>query len=133
MDCVDTHQLNAYTDAELPSDLTDQVSRHLTQCPTCAAAAAELRHLTQYLDTMPKFPVPARLARRTRQAFRAGVERPGFIDWWRGLGVSMRSAACAIALAGLVSGIMLAVSLSMPEAASQTYIATLYHTEGILP
>lgn len=133
MDCVNAYQLNAYIDSELPSDRADRVRRHLAQCPTCAATAAELRHLTQRLDTMPEFPLPARLARRTRQAFRACVDRPGFFEWWQGLGVSMRSAACAIALAGLVSGILLAVSLSMPETTPQTYLATLYHTEGILP
>ena len=135
MDCLNTREmLNAYLDAELPPDLTDQVCRHLDRCPECSRELTELQKIFNHLNAIPEIPTPAALARRTLKAFRAGLEKPTFSEWWQGMSLSMRGAVCGVAVAGLLFGLMLGSSLSsLPEASVQSHLIAFSDTEGILP
>jgi hypothetical protein len=87
------------------------------------------------LDRLPPLAAPAAFSRRTMRAFRAGLERPGMAEWWRGLNLAMRSAVCGAALAGLLCGAVMATSLtaSAPSGGIGPY-QTLYATsEGFYP
>lgn len=136
MECQDVNEmLDAWMDGELPQNRADQLNRHLGICRSCAREADALQMLVASLDAMPTVQVPAQLARKTIQKFRACFEHPGFLEWWRTLGFAMRGAACGAAMAGLLMGIVLGTSLTVlpTDTATNDYIEVLYHTGGMLP
>ncbi len=135
MNCLNARELlNAYVDAELPPGLTEEVRRHLDACPACTLEVAELQRLAKHLDAIPEINTPAALARRTLKAFRANVEKPSIADWWQNMSFYMRGAACSVALAGLLFGLILGGSLSfLPDASVNSHLIAFYDTEVILP
>jgi anti-sigma factor RsiW len=128
-------RLNAWVDGELPDEQTVRVGRHLEACRSCAREAEALRTLSTALNDMPAFRTPARLARKTMRKFRAELEAPGIIEWWRSLGFVMRSATCSAMIAGLLFGVGIGRCLTILQAsaASNGFINMLYPTGGILP
>lgn len=135
MDCLNTRELlNAYVDAELPPNLTEEVRRHLDLCPGCTSEVVALQQLAKRLDALPEIRVPTTLARRTLKAFRTSLEKPTFADWWQNMGLYMRGAVCGVALAGLLFGFILGGSLSsLPDTSVNSYLIAFSETEGILP
>jgi anti-sigma factor RsiW len=120
--------LNAWIDHELPDHLADQVTRHIEQCQSCQYEASALRRLSKALNAMPSIVAPARLTRNTLKAFRDSFHHPGFLEWWQSLSFSMRSAACSMAIAGLLFGIFLVISLPSYQTSfvESTYISAIY-------
>lgn len=135
MHCSETmKRLDAWVDNELEPQEAESVDRHLGHCPACRLEAAGISQIKASLDAMPEIHAPAGLSHRTLAAFRAGMERPGLIQWWQGLTLAMRSAVCGTAMAGLVCGAVLctAITTSGYNALANPY-HTLYDSKGILP
>lgn len=135
MDCLNIRTLlNAYVDAELSADLAEKVRRHLDLCPGCTSEVVALEQLAKHLGALPEIRVPTALARRTRKAFRASLEKPTLADWWQNMGLYMRGAVCGVALAGLLFGFILGGSLSsLPDPSANSHLLAFSDTEGILP
>lgn len=127
-------RLDAYIDEELSEALSKEVGKHLDGCAICSSKAEALRDLTAYLNDMPKIKSPGTLAAKTLGAYRSGMEKPGIMDWWGGLSLRMRGVVCGIAMAGLVFGIVLGGSFfNSAKYVQDSYLSSLYHTEGVLP
>jgi anti-sigma factor RsiW len=136
MKCRDAKQkLNAWVDGELPEKAAARLSRHLEVCPSCAREAKALQHLAAALARLPAVPPPAHLSQTTLRRYRREMEKPGLVEWWRGLGLLMRGAVCSAATGGLVLGVGLGSSLTALQttAAASGLISIVYHTGGILP
>lgn len=126
-------RLTAWTDGELPADEAGKVDQHLSKCPACRLEAQGQRQLSAMLDALPGAVVPAGLARRTRRAFRAGLERPSLTQWWRQLSLVMRGAVCGAALGGLLCGAVLGTTLVRLTPDSASPYQALYADNGIFP
>ncbi|MBU2551033.1 MAG: zf-HC2 domain-containing protein [Proteobacteria bacterium] len=136
MECSETRELlDAWLDRELSPELAEGIEQHLESCPDCAEESASLGRLAASLEAMPPIQAPTRLAGQTLKAFRRELNRPGLRDWWRGLSLAMRGAACGAALAGMVFGIVIGSTLasSLDGSSAVSYIQFLYDTGGILP
>lgn len=135
MDCSNTRELlNAFVDAELTPDLTEKVQHHLDSCPACTSEVAALEQLTKHLDNLPEVHTPATIARRTLNAFRAGMEKPTIADWWHTMSFHMRGVVCGMALAGLLLGLFLGGSFSfLPDTSANSFLISFYNPGGILP
>lgn len=128
------NRLDALLDGELPVADVERLTAHLGKCRECSQELAARRQIAAALDRLPSIPAPAALSRRTRQAFRAGIERPGMAEWWQGLGMAMRSALCGAALAGLLCGAVLGVNVTNTQAPGSTNpYQTLYASKGFYP
>lgn len=135
MDCVKIRRhLDAWLDGELPAPEAKRISDHLKSCPSCRLEVQERRQLMDLLDRLPPLAAPAAFSRRTMRAFRAGMEKPGMAEWWRGLSLAMRSAVCGAALAGLLCGAVLGTRVIQSEttAAANPY-QSVYASKGIYP
>jgi anti-sigma factor RsiW len=135
MDCHETRKrLDAWVDGEVPTAEALRITRHLDACQACRRHGETLRRLAEALDGLPPVTAPAGLSRRTLQAFRQGIHRPGMIEWWHGLGLAMRSAVCGAALAGLLCGAVMGTRLAAfsPDGGAGPY-PTLYASEGFYP
>jgi anti-sigma factor RsiW len=135
MDCVEIRKrLDAWLDGELPAPEAKRISDHIKRCPACRLEARGHRQLMDLLDHLPAMAAPAGFSRRTMRAFRAGVEKPGMAEWWRGLSLAMRSAACGVALAGLLCGAVLGTRVIRFETAvvANPY-QSVYASKGIYP
>ncbi len=135
MECINVKELlNAWIDHELPDDLSEQVTRHIVECQSCRDEATALSRVSEALNTMPPVVAPTRLTRKTLKAFRTSFHQPGFWEWWHNISFSMRIAACGIAVAGLLFGIILGDSLPLIliKTTTNTYFDSLYLMEGIL-
>jgi len=135
MDCVEIRRrLDAWLDGELPAPEAKRISDHTKRCPACRLEARGQRQLMDLLDHLPATAAPAGFSRRTMRAFRAGVEKPGMAEWWRGLSLAMRSAACGVALAGLLCGAVLGTRVIQIETAvAANPYQSVYATKGIYP
>lgn len=127
--------LDAWIDHELPAGLADQITRHIELCQRCRKEADGLCRLSKSLNALPPINTPARLTKITLKAFRSGHDRIGFVEWWQSLDFSMRGFACGMAMAGLLVGIVLGISIPSykTDTAANTYLASIYPVEGILP
>ncbi|BBO90122.1 zf-HC2 domain-containing protein [Desulfosarcina ovata] len=127
-------QLAAWADGELPAREMDRVERHLEECPACRMEARAERQVVAALDALPAVIAPAGFLRRARRAFRAGLVRPGLVQWWQQLNLTMRGAVCGAALAGLLCGAVLGTSLTTLTGDSPaTPYQTFYASQGIFP
>ena len=136
MQCQDViERLSAWVDGELSAVEAKSMDQHIGHCPACAREAEDLKKLASYLDSLPPVTAPDLLARRTLRAFRDALDRPSLAEWWADLSVAMRSAACGVALAGMVCGMVLAISLTVwPESAPvHPYFQSVYTVGGLLP
>lgn len=135
MDCTEvTKRLSAWADDELSEGQAQRVNHHLEQCPACRREAQAYRRVVAALNALPTIAAPGRFARKTLKAFRAGLDQPNLVQWWRQLSLAMRGALCGIALAGLLCGGTLAASLTNLSADSAiTPYQTLYASQGMLP
>ena len=127
-------RLDAWLDGELSDAEGKQLAAHVADCPDCRQVLAAGRQIVAALDRLPARPAPAGFSRRTRRAFRAGIERPGISEWWQGLTMAMRSALCGAALAGLLCGAVLGVNVvgSQLPGSAPTY-QNLYASQGFYP
>lgn len=135
MDCVESRRrLDAWLGGELPDPEAKRMSDHIERCPACRLEARGHRQLMDLLDHLPPLAAPAGFSRRTMRALRAGLEKPGMAEWWRGLSLAMRSAACGVALAGLLLGAVLGSRVIQLETAvvANPY-QSLYASKGIYP
>lgn len=137
MHCLHIRErLNAWVDDELASREASQIERHLAQCPGCRLEAEAIRQISASLDALPALDAPPALRRKTLRAFRANLEKAGMAQWWQGLNLAMRSAFCGAALAGLLCGAVLGISVSVLETDSRANpYQTLYAStsEGLFP
>jgi anti-sigma factor RsiW len=135
MDCVEIRKrLDAWLDGELPAPEAQRIGDHIKRCPVCRLEAQGHRQLMDLLDHLPPLAAPAAFSRRTMRAFRAGLEKPGVAEWWRGLSLAMRSAVCGAALAGLLCGAVLGTRVTPLEtAAAASPYQSLYASKGIYP
>lgn len=136
MECINVMEMiDAWVDHELPDNLASQISLHVEQCQSCRHEADALRQLSKALNTIPPVNEPARLIKNTLNVFRSAYNNPGFLEWWQNLGFSMRSFVCGMAMAGLLFGFILGVNINSykTDASANTYLASLYPVEGILP
>jgi predicted anti-sigma-YlaC factor YlaD len=117
MDCLKTRKLlNAYMDAELPPVLTERVRCHLDHCSACMLELKALERLTMLLDDLPKVNAPASLTRRTRKAFRAGMQKPTLADRWHTIDLYLDGLTCGMAVVGFLIGLFVGGSLlSLPD------------------
>jgi len=110
IDCEKTtERLNPYLDGELPPPEAENVADHLSVCRNCAIEMKLLRELNSALDAVPSMPVPRAFAKETaRKAISRTEEQYTFADWWRNIAFAWKAAACAAALAGIITGGILA-------------------------
>ncbi|SHK59184.1 Putative zinc-finger [Desulfatibacillum alkenivorans DSM 16219] len=135
MDCSEIkHRLTAWIDYESPQEEAEKIESHLAECPSCRQEAMARRKVADGLDALPRFTPPARLSRKTMRAFHNEMERPGLLQWWRELSLSMQGAVCGAVVGGLLFGAVLGTSLLTLSAgtAANPYQA-MYVSEGMMP
>lgn len=119
MNCATVRKLlNRYHDAELEPATRAAVEQHLSACPACREALAQLADVAGFWATRKTPPVPEGFAERVmRQARKRAAPKPRwlwsdwpFVRWWWEQSLAMRAAAAAVVVAGLVAGSVLGVS-----------------------
>lgn len=121
-------QLNRYHDAELAPEARAEVESHLSSCPACREALAELAGVAGLWAARQTPPVPEGFAERVmRQARRRTVPQPRsrwsdwpLLRWWWEQSAAMRATAAAVAVAGLVAGSVLGLSNPSAKTSAQT-------------
>ena len=70
MDCARTEQLiECYADGELDAISSSELEKHLSGCPVCSRSLEHLQSFRELIrETLPRPTVPARLAKRVRNA-----------------------------------------------------------------
>lgn len=113
MDCKTVlEKINAYLDGELPRDVTESVERHLSMCHGCEGELQSLKALNRVLDRGTEMPLPPNFARETlRKAVSLKKGALTLSEWWGSLTHLWRFAACAAAIAGLLTGGLVPQSL----------------------
>jgi len=93
--CSYSMQLSAYHDGELSPDDRDQLERHLSECPACAAELEQFRRLSAILDTAPR-PQLSDKSRRELYALAPQVQDAGYLriaKWVTAMAASVMLAA----------------------------------------
>jgi anti-sigma factor RsiW len=139
MNCATVQELlNRYHDAELEPAARAEVEHHLSACPACREALAQLEGVAGLWAARKTPPVPEGFAERVmRQARRRTVPQPTsrwsdwpLLRWWWEQSAAMRAAAAAVVVAGLVAGSVLGLSNSSAKTSAQTKPASAV-TENI--
>jgi anti-sigma factor RsiW len=125
MRCITVRkQLNRYLDAELAPRAREEVECHLSACPACRAALAELQGVAGMWAALKTPPVPEGFAARVMQEARkrtppkpqrAGSSWP-LLRWWWEQSLAMRTGAAAMVVVGVFAGAFLGFSSSRPLA-----------------
>lgn len=113
-------QLNRYLDTELAPGAREVVERHLSACPACREALAQLQGVAGLWTALKTPPVPERFAARVMQEARkrtpskpqrAGSSWP-LPRWWWEQSLAMRAGAAAMVVVGVFAGAFLSGSFS---------------------
>lgn len=110
MNCDEAErQLYAWLDGELDAERARNLGDHLRQCPACAGEADAIRRLYAAAGAiLPFLPLPPGFAAATvRAAMQKAQPQPADLrEWWQHLSWSWRWAASAVAVAGLMLGMV---------------------------
>jgi len=130
--------LNRLIDEELSSDEARDVSQHIEDCTICRQQALEIQQLSDHLRILPSLEPPGDLFQSTLSAYRSRMIKTTIMEWWFGLGISLRTATCCIVILGFALGIYLGnihdqyqqIHIYNPD---DVYIAAFEPGEGALP
>ena len=106
--------MNRYLDAELAPNAREEVERHLSACPDCREALAQLQEVGGLWTALETPLVPEGFAdRMMREARKRTASKPRqawywpWLRWWWEQSLAMRTAAASVVVAGLaVGGVM---------------------------
>lgn len=135
MNCKEVQDiLLVIPDGEVEAGTQERALAHAGQCPQCRAFGESVAVLCAELDAMPVAEPPKDLAAATMDMFESDLDADGFAGWWERLGMGMRSAVCAMAVAGLLFGVALGgtstLSLNSVSAATDSYSSMLTDSEA---
>jgi len=113
-------QLNRYLDAELAPDAREAVEHHLSACPACRAALAELQGVAGMWTALKTPPVPEGFAARVMQeARKRTASKPQrtwaswpWLRWWCEQSLAMHAGAAVMVVVGVFAGAFLSGSFS---------------------
>ncbi len=133
-------RLHAYLDGEMPTRLMREVEMHLGTCQSCRNQVERIHQVGDMLDSLnipplpPGFSARVMAKARNRGAFTKG-KRSFFplewqpLRWFLDLSVSMRLAACAMALLACLLGMFMSRDLSR-SATPRSSIAEAENLDG---
>jgi len=134
-------QLNRYLDAELAPGAREEVERHLSDCPACLAALAELQGVGGLWTALETPVVPEGFADRVmREARKRTASKPRqawhwpWLRWWWEQSLAMRAAAASVVVVGLAVGMVMGGGLfraQPPATGSDPIIQNLGFVGGI--
>jgi len=109
MRCEDLQRsLAGYAKGAIPPEERNAVEDHLRGCPVCRAVLTQVDSVAAVLVQTQPPAVPADLAGRVMARARQRITRPGTawnpVQWWRAAPASMRGAAAAVLVLGLLGG-----------------------------
>ncbi|MBI4662984.1 MAG: zf-HC2 domain-containing protein [Verrucomicrobia bacterium] len=114
-------ELNRYLDAELAPKAREEVERHLTACPACREALAQLQGVSGLWAALETPRMPEGFADRVmREARQRTGSRPRqawhwpWLRWWWEQSLAMRAAAASTVVAGLAVGVIMGGGLFRP-------------------
>lgn|GEM_PF-754328 len=107
--------LNAFVDAELPAELSEEMATHLQCCQSCRQLWTRLRQLGAIIQAAPVPLLPDGFAGRVLSQARQRVVSPPparrasfpLVVRWQSIPLIQRAAAAAVLVIGLSSGVLM--------------------------
>lgn len=122
MDCKSAEKLfDAWLDGELDPGRAVQLREHMHACPACSRIVEQMRRFNEMLDAQMPIQPPSGLLDQTLEAFKRETGVQSLTEWWRGMSLGMRGAACGLAVAGILLGFVMAGTLSSGGDVNQYY------------
>jgi anti-sigma factor RsiW len=118
--------LNAFVDAELPAELSEEMATHLQCCQSCRQLWTRLRQLGAIIQAAPASSLPDGFAGRVLSQARQRVTSPlptrrasfPFLLRWQSVPLIQRAAAAAVLVIGLSSGVLMGWQTGSNQAAT---------------
>ena len=139
MECQNNElMLHRFIDGELSADDIKIVSEHIKNCSTCKQKIEQIKQLSYHLSLLPSPKPTETLFKSTLLFYTSRIAKPTLVEWWRGLGMGLRTTTCCLIITGFVLGLYLSnihdqyqqTHIYNPE---DVYIVAFEPGEGVLP